>query len=119
MAARNPRDSWFGVEHSSEEISGEGKEEKGGNRFVGRPFYRKRMNAVMDVDMSAAVILMSFGEAKRRGIARDKIVFVTGCGDANDTKDVLRRRVLHESPGMRAAASAACGFGVGHGCGEV
>lgn len=69
-----------------------------GNRMVSFP-YTKYMCAVMDVDQSAAVIMMSLAEARRQKVAEDKLVFLHSCADTIE-KEILKRPELHCSPAM-------------------
>eukprot|EP00943_MAST-04B_sp_MAST-4B-sp1_P008317 g8317.t1 len=103
-APENRNDCWFGTAYSTEELI---TNDSGANRWVGRPFYRKRLNAIMNVDMSSCILIMSYGEASRLNIDPNKMVFLNGCGDAKDEKQVSRRRDLHKSPGIRAAGKEA------------
>ena len=59
VAAANPL-SWFPIERTAEELATPTAK----NRFVGYP-YTKLVNAIMEVDQSAAVIMASVAEAKR------------------------------------------------------
>ena len=43
------------------------------------------MNAVMDVDQSASVLVMSEAEAERHGIPREKWVYLHGSADTYDS----------------------------------
>ena len=103
-ASANVKDSWFGTAYSVDELA---TDDGGSNRWVGRPFYRKRLNAVMDVDMSSGILVMSYGEATRLNVDPSKMVFLNGCGDAKDEIQVSKRRELHKSPAMRAAGGEA------------
>lgn len=53
------------------------------NRMVAFP-YTKRLCAIMDVDQSAAVVLMSLRTANRLGVAENKRVFVHGTADVHE-----------------------------------
>lgn len=61
--------------------------------------YTKFMCAVMDVDQAASVIVMSLAEARRQGVAEDKLVYLHGCADTIE-KEILKRPELHRSPAM-------------------
>ncbi len=108
VAAANPY-AWFPVERSAEEIATEGPK----NRMVGFP-YTKYMNAIMRVDMAAAVVLTSVGKARELGIPEDRWVYLHGCGDAKDVWNVTERPELTRSPAIagcwqRASAMADIG----------
>ena len=76
------------------------------NRYVGYP-YTKYMNANVDVDQSAAVIMTTEDSALSLGIPQDKWVYPIGGADFNDIWYVTRRPCLHESPAIRHAARIA------------
>lgn len=103
VAATQHEHAWFGVEYKPEELSTPSAD----NRPICYPFYNKRLNSVMDVDMSAALVIMSAGEARRRGVAPEKWVFLHGCSEAVDTIDVMERRTLAASPAARYAGRCA------------
>jgi acetyl-CoA C-acetyltransferase len=75
-----------------------------GNRMVSYP-YTKFMCAVMDVDQAASVLMMSLAEARRQGVAEDKIVYLHGCADTIE-KEILKRPELHRSPAMNEMGRA-------------
>jgi acetyl-CoA C-acetyltransferase len=109
VAARNPY-AWFPRERSAEEFTTVSPS----NRWICFP-YPKLMNAIIAVDMAAALVLMSDEEADRRGIppAR-RVAFLAGAG-ALDPWTLTERRELSRSPGCVAAAHAAlehAGLGV-------
>jgi acetyl-CoA C-acetyltransferase len=72
------------------------------NRAITQPGYPKLLNAIMNVDMSAAVILCSVGWARHHGVPETKWVFLHGCGDAYDLPPRMRAR-LDRSPAMHEA----------------
>ncbi|MDD4356556.1 MAG: acetyl-CoA acetyltransferase [Smithellaceae bacterium] len=76
------------------------------NRYIGYP-YTKYMNANVDVDQSAAVIMTTAESARLIGISEDKWVYPAGGGDFNDVWYVTRRPCLHQSPAIRHAARIA------------
>jgi len=61
----------------------------------------------MAVDMSAALLIMSAGEARRRGVPAHKWIFLHGCSEANDRIELLERPSLCRSPAIRFAGEAA------------
>jgi len=65
------------------------------------------MTAIMDVDMAAAVLLVSEAKADELGVARDQRVYLRGWAYAQDPNYVAERRQLWRSPAMGAAARAA------------
>jgi acetyl-CoA C-acetyltransferase len=94
VAAGNP-DAWFPIERSAEEIATVSDK----NRMIGFP-YPKFMNAIMEVDQSAAVLIASADKARELGVAEDKFVYLHGCADAADLWYPLDRQDFHSSPAM-------------------
>jgi acetyl-CoA C-acetyltransferase len=110
VASENPN-AWFPTFRSPSEISTASEK----NRFVGFP-YTKYLNAVIEVDMAAAVVMTSVAKARELGIAQSKWVFLHGCGDANDIWNVSERIDYHSSPAIRTLGQKAfdmAGIGVG------
>lgn len=101
VAAENSY-AWFPTYRSPEEISTPSAK----NRFVGFP-YTKYLTAVIEVDMSAAVVMTSVAKARELGIPEAKWVFLHGCGDANDIWHVSERVNYHSSPAIRAIGEKA------------
>ena len=95
VASENPN-AWFRTYRSPEEISTPTEN----NRYVGFP-YTKLLNAVIEVDMSAAVVMMSVAKARELGIPEAKWVFLHGCADANDIWNVSERVNFYSSPAIR------------------
>jgi len=88
--------SWFPKFRTPEEIA----TATDNNRYVGFP-YTKYMNAVIQVDMAAAVIMTSVKVARELGIAEDKWVYLHGCADATDIWNVSERVNYYSSPAIR------------------
>ncbi|HTT96481.1 MAG TPA: acetyl-CoA acetyltransferase [Rhizomicrobium sp.] len=95
VASENPY-SWFPTYRSPEEISTPSEK----NRFVGYP-YTKYLNAVIEVDQAACVVMTSVGKARALGIPESKWVYLHGCGDANDIWNVSERVNYYSSPAIR------------------
>ena len=109
VAAKHPY-AWFPTARTPDEIKRVGPD----NRWVGFP-YPKRMNAIMQVDQAAAVLVTGTETAKELGIPEDKWVYVHGCGQANDKWLVSDRVNYYRSPAIKAATSRAlsqAGLGV-------
>jgi acetyl-CoA C-acetyltransferase len=102
-AAGNPY-AWFPVAYTPQEITTVGPD----NRMISFP-YPKRMNAIMEVDLAAAVVVMSNLEADRLGIPRRQQVAFLGGASAVDAWTPTERPSLTSSPALRAAAAAALG----------
>jgi acetyl-CoA C-acetyltransferase len=101
VARDNPY-AWFRDGKTAEEIATPTAD----NRMIAFP-YPKYMNAIMEVDQAAAVLLTNVGTARRLGIPRAKWVYLWGGGDATDQWFVSDRVDLHGSPAIRAAGRAA------------
>ena len=76
------------------------------NRYIGYP-YTKYMNANVDVDQSAALIMTTEDTARSLGIPGDKWVYPIGGADFNDIWYVTRRPCLHKSPAICHASRIA------------
>ncbi len=110
--AREHPHAWFQDGKSAEEIATVAP----GNRMVCFP-YPKFMNAVMEVDQGAALLMTSESTARELGIPRPEAgwVYLWGCGDANDHWFVTERTSYHTSPAIRVAgrrALAMAGVGI-------
>mgnify|MGYP000027917245 CR=1 FL=1 len=101
VAAANPH-AWFPKERSPSEIANEGAD----NRMVGFP-YTKYLNAIIQVDQSAAVILASTAKADELGIAQDKRVYLHGCSDATELWNPIDRTNYWSSPAIGLCAKKA------------
>ena len=73
------------------------------NRWVGFP-YPKHMNAIMEVDQAAALVVMAASEADRLGIPPAQRVTFLGGGRSVDGWSVSERPFLARSPAYAAAA---------------
>jgi acetyl-CoA C-acetyltransferase len=101
VAADNPF-AWFRTERTADEIA----TVTPANRMIGFP-YPKYMNAIIDVDQAAAVLMTSVAEARRLGIDPSRWVYLRGCGDAHDLWFVSDRVNYHSSPAIRLAGEKA------------
>ncbi|CAE6967912.1 unnamed protein product [Symbiodinium sp. CCMP2592] len=97
LAAADPANAWDPQARTPEEIATPGP----GNRYVAFP-YTRAMNSFIDVDQSAAVILMSLGEARRRGVPEEKFVFLHAHSDVKEEPyRMLDRPDFTVSPALR------------------
>jgi acetyl-CoA C-acetyltransferase len=103
VAARNPV-AWFPTAWTPDDIATPSAD----NRMVCYP-YPKRMNAIMEVDLAAAVIVMSNVEATKRGIPADRQVALLGGASAVDAWAPSERPSLTTSPAIETAAARAFG----------
>jgi acetyl-CoA C-acetyltransferase len=101
VAAKNPY-AWFPRELTAEQIATATPD----NRMICFP-YTKVMNAIMEVDLAAAVILTSVDEARRLGIAADKLVYIHGAADATDRWWISERESLAHAPMLDRCLNAA------------
>jgi acetyl-CoA C-acetyltransferase len=97
VAAKNPY-AWFPQERNPEEFHTISDR----NRMVATP-YTKLMCSMIFTDQSAAVLMMSLAEARRRKIPEDKYVYPVGFGEASDLWYVTHRKNLYDSPCAKAA----------------
>jgi acetyl-CoA C-acetyltransferase len=101
IAADNPH-AWIRQTQTPEDIATPGPE----NRYVGYP-YTKRMNANIDVDQSAALVMTTADAADSLGIPERFRVYPLAGADLNDIWYVSRRPRLDESPAIRQASRMA------------
>ena len=97
VAADNPN-AWRPEFLSAEKISTVEKR----NRYIGYP-YTRAMNPILEVDMAAAVIMTTVGNAKTLGIDPAQWVYLRGGADVNDIWYVSERPTLHNSPAINLA----------------
>jgi acetyl-CoA C-acetyltransferase len=101
VAAANPY-AWFPIERSAEELITVSQQ----NRMVGFP-YPKYLNAIMEVDQSAGVLIASVKAARALGVPEDKFVYLHGCSDAADLWFPLERQNYYSSPAIRLSGKQA------------
>lgn len=98
VAAANPY-AWFPVERSAEELVTVSDR----NRMVGFP-YTKYLNAVLETDQAAAVLLLSEAQARRLGVAEEHWVYWRGGADAiEEAWWASERPDFGECPAMKAS----------------
>ena len=99
VASENPN-AWFRTKRSAEEIVRVTPE----NRMIAFP-YTKYMNAIMEVDQGAALLLTSVAEARALGIAKERWIHVAGGGEATEEPWFFSERPrLDGSAALRTAA---------------
>ena len=101
IAAQNPL-AWRQTPLSPESIC----EVTRDNRMIGYP-YTKAINAVLSVDMAAAVVMTTAGKALELGIDKDRLVYLRAGVDVNEIWNISERENLYSSPGLGKAANAA------------
>lgn len=97
VAAENPY-AWFPVARTPSEIATPTAD----NRMIGFP-YTKYMNAIMDVDQSAAVLMTSAAHARGLGVPEDRWVYLWASAEAAERWWISERRDYHSAPALRAA----------------
>jgi len=99
VASDDAENAWFPIHRSAEEISTVTEN----NRIISLP-YTKFMNAIMDVNQTAAVLLMSSAEAARLGIPKSKWVYLHGAADLHEAPIQLsQRKDLHRNYAVKMA----------------
>jgi acetyl-CoA C-acetyltransferase len=98
VAARNPH-AWFRDAKDATTIV----TVTAGNRMVAFP-YPKFMNAILEVNQGAALLLASDGAVRRLGIRPDRCVFPWAGVDVNELWFLTDRVNYHTLPGMQRAA---------------
>src|SRR5579884_1190171 len=109
VAASNPL-SWFPERRDGAEIM----DVTADNRIIFWP-YPKYVNAVMDVDMGAAVLVTDAATAREWGLGEDEVAYLSGWGDAHDIWFLSERHELHRAESLTASvarATATAGIGV-------
>ena len=84
------------------------------NRYVGWP-YTKREVAVMDVDMSAALLLATREKADALGVSEDRRLYLNGWAYAEDPPSIAERTDMSRSAAMSVVgrhALAVAGVGL-------
>ena len=74
------------------------------NRMVAFP-YPKYLNAIMEVNQGAALVLASEAAARRLGVPEDRWVWPWAAADVAELWFLSDRANFHELPGMRRAAA--------------
>lgn len=101
IAAGNPH-AWFTVPRTADEIATPTRD----NRMVGYP-YTKRMVAIMDVDMAAALLLASEAAADELRVPRERRVYPRAWAYGEEAPVIAERDALWRSPGVERVARAA------------
>ncbi|MBW2290708.1 MAG: acetyl-CoA acetyltransferase [Deltaproteobacteria bacterium] len=102
VAAQNP-DAWFPVERTATELVTVSER----NRMVAFP-YPKYLNAFLDTDQAAAVLLMSQAKARALKIPQDKWVYWRGGASQNEAQWFASQRPdFAKCPAIRACHNAA------------
>ncbi len=97
VAGDNPH-AWFQDAPTAEDIA----TVTAGNRMIAYP-YTKRMNAIMDVDQAAAIVLVSEEYLENHPTQRQQAVAILGGAGAEEAWNPIQRPSLAECPAMAAA----------------
>src|SRR5262249_30139998 len=100
VAATNPY-AWFRDAKSAATLTTVAPQ----NRMVAFP-YPKYLNAIMEVNQGAALILASEAAARRLGIDAARFVYPWAGADVTERWFLSERPALHEIAGARRAAAA-------------
>jgi len=101
IAATHPH-AWFREAKTADEIGTVSAE----NRMVAYP-YPKYMNAIINVDQAAAVIMTTAAEARALAIPAARCVYLHGAGECHDHWFIKDRVSYDESPAMAASFALA------------
>ncbi len=101
VARDNPY-AWFRDGKTADQIGTVGPE----NRMIAFP-YPKFMNAILDVDQAAALLLTDVETARQLGVPERKWVYIRGSADAVDHWFVSERVNFYSSPAIRTAGARA------------
>ncbi len=101
VAAGNPH-AWRPVALDAATI----KTASANNRYVGWP-YTKHEVAVMDVDMSAAVLVATREKADALGVSEDRRLYLSGWAYAEDPASIAARADMSKSAAMSAVGKHA------------
>jgi acetyl-CoA C-acetyltransferase len=108
VAVANPR-SWFPTRRDAAEITTPTPD----NRMICYP-YPKYLNAVMNVDMGAALVVTDAATARASGLGPDELVYIGGWADAHEVWYLSERTRVHTAPALDACvASALSSAGIG------
>jgi acetyl-CoA C-acetyltransferase len=100
VAARNPH-AWFPEVRSAEDLMSV----DGTNRIIAFP-YPKRVNAILDVNQGAALVLASEAAARRLGLRQHGLIYPSVGADVCEAWFLLERRDYHSLPGLERAGRA-------------
>ena len=100
--AQNNEFAWFRDGKGAKEISTISND----NRMINYPF-TKYMNAIMNVDQAAALLIMSEHKADAFGIPEDKRVYLIGSSEVYDKWYISDRDNYYSAPSLEMAFSEA------------
>ena len=112
VAAKNPY-AWFPRELTAAQIATITPD----NRMICFP-YTKVMNAIMEVDLAAGVIVAGESEARRIGVPANKLVYVHAAADGTDRWWISERESFAQAPMLDHCINTAI-EGAGIGAGDI
>jgi acetyl-CoA C-acetyltransferase len=101
VAAMHPDLSWFPKVRDPSFLADISPD----NRMIAEP-YTKNLNSILQVDMSAAVLILSTEAAEAAGVPREKWIFPWAGAKCDDVYHVVERPDLTRAAGIEAAANA-------------
>lgn len=101
VAASHPDLAWFPTERTPAELS----EVNDDNRMIAEP-YTKNLNSILQVDMAAALIVLSAEAAAAAGVPRDKWVFPWAGAKCDDVWFLAQRPSFDSSVAMAEVGKA-------------
>ncbi len=101
VAASHPDLAWFPTERTARELS----EINDDNRMVAEP-YTKNLNSILQVDMAAAIIVLSLEAAEAAGVPRDNWVFPWAGARADDVWFLAQRPHFDRSVALEEVGRA-------------
>lgn len=109
VAASNPETAWFPRELTPLEISNTSPD----NRMIAEP-YTKNLNAILQVDMGAAILVLSMEAAQSASVPNDRCVFPWAGAGCDGVFHAAARPDLTRSAGLTVAArEALLAIGIG------
>lgn len=100
VAAANPH-AWFPIARDAEALTTVAAD----NRMVAFP-YPKRLNAILEVNQGAALLVAGADAARRLGVARDRFVYPRAGVDVTEHWFLTEREDYATLPGLRRAGAA-------------
>lgn len=101
VAASHPDLAWFPTVRDAAFLADVSPD----NRMIAEP-YTKNLNSILQVDMSAALIILSAEAAEAAGVPREKWIFPWSGAKCDDAYLVVERPDLTKAAGIEAAAHA-------------
>jgi acetyl-CoA C-acetyltransferase len=104
VAATHPDLAWFPAERTPKELS----DITNDNRMVAEP-YPKNLNSILQVDMAAAMIILSAEAAEAAGVPKERWVFPWAGAKCDDVWFLAQRPLFDRSVALEAVGKAVFG----------